>query len=125
MLRLRSRRLLDQALNVGLLNLQVASKVVVARPVTQTAHTQLVSIVSEPKRHPLRLRLAEVILLLRLLTEDVPDLIQVRVNILQTHTDIHPLLILDIPVLRQVVHMVRVILAQSLRQRLLIDDSVR
>ena len=95
-LRLAEHRLLDQVVDIALLNLQIANWVVTPRPVSQTAHTQLASIVAESKGHPLRLCLAEVILLLRLLTECMPQIIQIGVDVLQTDAHIQPLLILRV-----------------------------
>ena len=123
--RLAGNRLLDKILDVALLNLKVPSHVVGARPESKATDTQLVAVIPETKRHPLRLCLHVIVLLVCLLAEGMPDVVQVRVDVLQANGDVYPLSIVREPVCRKIIHVIAVVLAKRFCERLLVDDTGR
>ena len=125
-LRLRVRCLIQKAINIPLLNLNVSVEVVGARPVTKAADSQLGSVVAEVEPHPLTHRLTRIVLAVRTLrTELIPHIGEIRMDVLQAMSDVRPLIVTVVPIGAQIESVLLIVLHHRLRQRLKIDRTSR
>jgi len=79
--------------NVTLLDLLVLLEVIGLGPIEQRTHSDLLTVITEPERIPLRNAFAR-IELLRPTTELFKFIIQLRMNVLETHAHLNPRIVI-------------------------------